>query len=63
LHKILATVVRETREISKTVLGNHRLKINVLTVKKKGTGRETAPRRRGVPSLANPSTCLWLRIK
>jgi hypothetical protein len=43
LHKILATVVRETREFSKTVPGNCRelwLKINVFTVKKKDTEQE-----------------------
>ena len=40
LHKILATVVRETRELSKTVPGNQEslcLKMNVLTIKEKNT--------------------------
>ena len=40
MHKILATVVRETREFSKTVPGNQEslcLKMNVLTIKEKNT--------------------------
>ena len=67
LHKILATVVRETRELSKTILGNHReplAKDQCAYLKEKDTGQETAPRkRRRHPSGPNPSTCSWLRVK
>ena len=55
MHKILATVVRETRELSKTILGNHReplAKDQCATAKKKNTGQETGPRRRRKATVA-----------
>lgn len=55
MHKILATVVRDTIEPSKTVPGNHReplAKDQCATAKKKNTGQETGPRRRRKATVA-----------